>query len=402
VNICDHGAVPGVDISAAANAALAAGDGFVPAGDWLVNASLGILLDQPGMVLEMHPNARVWVIPCLIGGYSAITVTAPGCKLIRPRITGDVITHLGTTGEWGHGISILAGGNGCIVEDADVRQCWGDGIYIGGGVTDIVLIRGAYEENRRNGLSATGVAGLKIDGGKFNRNGTINGTSPKGGICLEPNPLSGLDVVEFSVNGVDCNFNAGAGINLVRANGQGTRGKVSNSTAAGNAGPGVMAAGAAGSMMVDLTGMTLSYNLHGVQATALGLNLDGGHIYSNTQNGVLATAKVKLKGVTVDYNQRGGVVLAAGADDSSILGSEVSNNSTSATGTYAEVDIAAAKCALAGGVILPASGGNRASWAVVVRSTGTKATVNGVTMKSGTAGYITAIADTVQSSIIKT
>jgi len=342
-----------------------------------------------------------WISPACRWGYSVITISEADCKVKGGQIIGDVRTHLGSTGEWGHGISILTGGDGARVEDVKVHECWGDGIYVGGGVDDVVLTRCDCRINRRNGASVTGASGVKFEGGCYNSNGTVNGTAPKGGIYFEPNPNVGTDVVEFSVNGVDCNYNAGAGIGLIRAETHTTRGKVSNSTCAGNAGPGILGAGALGSMMVDLTGMTLSYNLHGVQAAALGLNFAGGHFYSNSQNGVTATAKVKLKGVTVDYNGRTGVAFADGASNSALIGSEVSNNATSATATYPEVDIAADTCHVVGSVVLPATGGNRASWGVVVRSTASKAKLNAVTITSGTAGFISAQTDTVQTAVIK-
>lgn len=398
MNITDYGAVPGSDISAATHAAMLAGHGVVPAGNWVVDPATGIKLDQPGMRLELEPGAIVTVAPTSLPNYAAVTISADDCTVTGPgTIVGDLTTHTGSTGEWGHGISIVAGGDYATVERVTVVECWGDGVYVSGGVLGAHIVDVTSLRNRRNGLSVVGATGAKIDGGRFNYSGTIGGgTAPRGGIYFEPNPNSGLHVIEFSANNVEASYNLGAGIAVIRAAAQTTRGRIAGAVTVGNGGAGVYSAGSTGSLAADVSDVTAAYNLHGVNATAPGMIVSGGHIYSNTQHGVTASAKVKLKGTTIDYNQRSGVLLAAGADSSSLVGVESSANSTS--GSYVEVDIAADNCHVVGSLVLPSSA---ASWGVAVRSGATKARLVGSTILPGASGSVSAQADTVQTGLIK-
>lgn len=398
MNITDYGAVPGVDISAATHAAMLAGDGVVPAGSWVVDPATGIKLDQPGMRLELEQVATIVVLPTALPNYAAVTISAANCTVTGAgMIVGDLVTHTGTTGEWGHGISIAAGGHYATVERVTVVECWGDGVYVGGGVNGAHIVDVTSLRNRRNGLSVVAATGAKIDGGRFNYSGTVGGgTAPRGGIYFEPNPNSGLHVIEFSANNVEASYNVGAGIAVVRQAAQTTRGRIAGAVVAGNGGAGIYSAGSAGSLAADVSDVTASYNLHGVNAAAAGLVVTGGHFYANTQHGVTASAKVRLKGVAIDYNGRSGVVFAAGADSSSMVGVESVSNATS--GAYVEVDIAADQCHVVGSLVDPSGSG---SWGVAVRSGATKARLVGSTILPGTSGSVSAQTDTVQTGLIK-
>ena len=45
------------------------------------------------------------------------------------RIVGDLETHVGTSGQAGHGIGIK-GANNVIIDGIEIAQCWGDGVYV--------------------------------------------------------------------------------------------------------------------------------------------------------------------------------------------------------------------------------------------------------------------------------
>ena len=109
--------------------------------------------------------------------------------LINPTIDGRRDLNTATTGEWGMGISIV-GSENINIYDATIKNCWGDGIYIGRvgsnttKSTNIVLENVVCDNNRRQGISVISVNGL------YGKNVTLkntNGTAPEAGIDFEPN-----------------------------------------------------------------------------------------------------------------------------------------------------------------------------------------------------------------------
>jgi hypothetical protein len=113
---------------------------------------------------------------------------ASNVTLYNPVIKGDRFTHTGTSGEWGMGIGIYGSSN-VKVYNANITNCWGDGIYIGQYNSTInsksILIKDSYlKSNRRDGITIIGVDGLVLDN---LYSGYNNGTSPYCGINFEPN-----------------------------------------------------------------------------------------------------------------------------------------------------------------------------------------------------------------------
>lgn len=115
-------------------------------------------------------------------------------KILGGIIKGDRMTHLGTAGEWGHGINIL----GCeqvTIAGTTIIDCWGDGIYLGSDplthapAKQVRLIQVRCSNNRRQGLSVTSIDGLYAEHCTFNES---NGTSPQCGVDLEPNTKFGM------------------------------------------------------------------------------------------------------------------------------------------------------------------------------------------------------------------
>lgn len=103
-------------------------------------------------------------------------------------IVGERSGHVGTTGEWGHGISIM-GSRNVTINGAKIRDCWGDGFYIGksnlSSYSQNIIIRNPIcDNNRRQGISVVSCHDLWIyDPICIN----TNGAEPHAGIDLEPN-----------------------------------------------------------------------------------------------------------------------------------------------------------------------------------------------------------------------
>lgn len=115
------------------------------------------------------------------------------------KIIGDVETHTGTTGEWGHGISISSSKN-ITVKDISISKCWGDGITVASYTqdnlsSDITIDNIKSKYNRRLGVSIISGDGIKFINSTTEGNGTINGTAPKMGLDIEPNPNESLNHV---------------------------------------------------------------------------------------------------------------------------------------------------------------------------------------------------------------
>lgn len=108
-------------------------------------------------------------------------------ELFSPNIVGDREKHIGTLGEWGFGISIR-GSQNIKIYKAVIKNCWGDGIYLGSIgplVNKGVLIKDCFIDNsRRNGVSI--ISGINVNIVNSIISNT-NGTSPMSGIDMEPN-----------------------------------------------------------------------------------------------------------------------------------------------------------------------------------------------------------------------
>jgi hypothetical protein len=199
----------------------------------------GIRLNQPGTQLALDPGVTIRVQPNGLDRYAAVTVTAPDCSVTNGAIVGDVGSHTGSTGEWGHGIDIQDGAHRCKVQGVDISKCWGDGIIIcdtqnsfntGAKPSDVSIIDVVSNGNRRQGLSIIAALRPRVIGGSF-----INtaGTAPEAGIDIEPNPGGLQDVIGFLVTGAVMQGNAGRGF-TVHAQGRTVSGTVQGVRSIGN------------------------------------------------------------------------------------------------------------------------------------------------------------------------
>lgn len=111
-------------------------------------------------------------------------------ELYNANIVGDRMNHVDQGGEWGMGISIRGAKNVKIV-NANIINCWGDGIYIGTlnntSSVNVSISNTLIDNNRRNGISVISVNGLQIDNCVISNTA---GTNPQAGLDFEPNSVS--------------------------------------------------------------------------------------------------------------------------------------------------------------------------------------------------------------------
>ncbi|MBN2498658.1 MAG: right-handed parallel beta-helix repeat-containing protein [Deltaproteobacteria bacterium] len=165
---------------------------FVPTGTYMVQAvSNGISLGNH-TTLWLTPGAMLKAIPNSSQSYAVVLVEdVTGVSIIGGTIAGERDEHTGVDGQWGMGISIRSATN-VLIEDVTIRDCWGDGIYVGFGSSNIsanVKIRGVLvDHNRRQGLSIVSCSGCTVEASTFSGNA---GQAPQAGIDLEPNSDTG-------------------------------------------------------------------------------------------------------------------------------------------------------------------------------------------------------------------
>ena len=117
-------------------------------------------------------------------------------KISNFSIIGDVRTHIGDSGEFGHGIHISNSSENIVINNANIHECWGDGINIIEyehsneeliGPPRNILIDGCKcYRNRRQGISIESGQNIRILNSEFRYTGEIKFTSPGSGLDIEP------------------------------------------------------------------------------------------------------------------------------------------------------------------------------------------------------------------------
>lgn len=157
-------------------------------------------------------NGNIILNPNDLTDYNIVTIRQRNNIIIQGggSIVGDVVTHTGTTGELGMGISIYDGNN-ITIKDVSVKNCWGDGIYIGQAEatttsysSNILIDNVTIDSNRRQGISIISVENLTIRNSRIINTGAIKFTSPGAGIDIEPNIANAM-VRNINIEG--CYFN---------------------------------------------------------------------------------------------------------------------------------------------------------------------------------------------------
>jgi polygalacturonase len=215
----------------------------VPAGTYMIDALRSINL-RSHVRLQMDAGAKLVALPNSAQRYYVIKAwRVTDVEISGGTIVGERAKHIGTTGEWGMGIDILASSN-VYVHDLTVSDCWGDGLYIGAigsagqavRSTDVTLRNVVSNNNRRQALSFGPVNRVFVYNSTFSN---TNGTKPEAGIDFEPS-TQGI-ASNIRIEGSNVTGNAGSGMEL-QANVTGVI--VKSSTVKGNTGFGVYTNGA--------------------------------------------------------------------------------------------------------------------------------------------------------------
>jgi polygalacturonase len=180
------------DDTAALQAALdkVAGTGgtvLVPDGVYMVDAASERRLKiRNDTTLKLSSGATIKAIPNGAQSYALLTVTgASNVTVTGGTLEGDRAQHTNKEGEWGMGLSILAGAKNITVSGVTSKEMWGDGFYVESaqGITFCSVIS---DHNRRQGLSVIEVDGLQVMNSVFSN---TQGTRPSAGIDLEPDDV---------------------------------------------------------------------------------------------------------------------------------------------------------------------------------------------------------------------
>lgn len=161
-----------------------------------------IYISPVGITVPAHANwvfndgASLELLPHNATSYQMIRVFSESydVELTRPRCDGRRDLNSATGGEHGMGLS-LRGCKRVKVIDADMKNCWGDGIYIGSSGSkpedpdytvneNVTITRPITVNNRRQGISIISGINLLIDTPTVT---DTNGTAPQCGIDIEPN-----------------------------------------------------------------------------------------------------------------------------------------------------------------------------------------------------------------------
>ena len=164
----------------------------VPAGNYAIDATRNVRL-RSRMLLELAPDAVLVAIPNdAERAYVVLIQDASDVEVSGGSIRGERARHLGSTGEWGHGLTVR-GASRVSIHDIRISDCWGDGISIGSNPSrpgkvvapseDVVVSRVTCTNNRRQGLTIGRSRRVQVLDSEFSNTA---GTPPAAGIDIEP------------------------------------------------------------------------------------------------------------------------------------------------------------------------------------------------------------------------
>jgi parallel beta-helix repeat protein len=163
----------------------------VPDGTYQVDATgdTGGVALRSHQTLELADGAVLRVIPNAAIEYGLVRIYGVSDVVVRGgTLVGDREQHLGSDGEWGHGVNVRASDH-VVIDSVHATQMWGDGFYIGRNLTEppasseIMITSCTGDDNRRQGLSITDAHDVAVWNSTFEN---THGTAPEAGIDLEP------------------------------------------------------------------------------------------------------------------------------------------------------------------------------------------------------------------------
>lgn len=198
VSVTDFGAVPndGKDDRDAFTQALdALGKGdyegydtvYVPEGTYHIDPEYGIVMPA-NTKLYMHEDAVLQALQCSNHENQVIAVYNSDIEISGGTIIGE-LRATGKSGESGMGIRLKYARN-VYIHDVNIKECRGDGIYIGGngtGSTNISITNCTIANNSRNCLGIVSAHNIYVDGCTITGAGSLHGTAPRACILIEKN-----------------------------------------------------------------------------------------------------------------------------------------------------------------------------------------------------------------------
>ncbi|RKO69227.1 hypothetical protein D7322_23640 [Sphingobacterium puteale] len=228
VDVKYFGAIPNADNTTLINQVLIQFDTVVLSADYKVNpvgktdaGYTGGVKPRTGNTLKFLHGCKLYIDPNDSESYSILTLNSVNdVKIIDALVYGDVENHIGSSGEWGHGITVY-GCENILLVNPQAHYCWGDGLTIASSSTHHnknVRITGGTEAhfNRRNGVSIISCERLYIDEIIANYNGTIRGTLPMYGVDIEPN-ANGRDHIDCVIDSIKTWGNNEGGLEIIPA-----------------------------------------------------------------------------------------------------------------------------------------------------------------------------------------
>ena len=169
-----------------------------------------------------HNKAEIRMLPTDLSWYNTVllnkveNVTIDGGSFI-----GDVVSHQGKEGEWGHGIKCGGATNICL-KNITCSFHWGDGIDLIEGLDDKGAITiNCYDiridsvkclHNRRQGMSIEAAHNVTITKSEFAYTGAPDYTAPGAGLDIEPWCNNRIKIRNISIS--ECNFHDNKGPDL--------------------------------------------------------------------------------------------------------------------------------------------------------------------------------------------
>ncbi|MDO5665375.1 MAG: right-handed parallel beta-helix repeat-containing protein [Bacteroidia bacterium] len=176
-----------------------------------------ILINENGLKIKSNSEiyfqrkSKLIMAPNHRDAYAMLwLVNVRNVKIHSPHLIGDRFSHKGAKGEWGMGIHITQSDD-IYISNAIISNCWGDGIYIGGGTTPCVRVKiekAKIGNSRRNGISITNGKSITISNSVITN---TNGTPPMAAIDIEPNKPSNV-IDDINIKDVETKNNKKYGV----------------------------------------------------------------------------------------------------------------------------------------------------------------------------------------------
>lgn len=143
-----------------------------------------------------HNTATINMLPNDYEKYNMVLLNkATEVVIDGGTFTGDVMTHYGKTGEWGHGIK-LGGATNVVLKNFTSNYHWGDGIDLIEGrdklgktsinCDGITIDNVKCTHNRRQGMSIEAAINVMVRNSEFTYTGFPKFTAPGAGLDIEP------------------------------------------------------------------------------------------------------------------------------------------------------------------------------------------------------------------------